>query len=89
MMLAEFREYFHGPLIGNCGYDAGTADAAIADGSADLIAIGRPFIANPDLVERYRNGWPLAEAVSGRKDHIPKGVVVMRKQTAAISGPSR
>ena len=62
MTLAELREVFHGPLMGNCGYDAESADAAIAGGSADLIAIGRPFIANPDLVERYRNGWPLAEA---------------------------
>ena len=30
-------------------------------GSTDLIAIGRPFISNPDLVERLRNDWPLAE----------------------------
>ena len=29
-------------------------------GAADLIAIGRPYITNPDLVERFRNGWPLA-----------------------------
>ncbi|NLG58986.1 MAG: alkene reductase, partial [Gammaproteobacteria bacterium] len=29
---------------------------------ADLVAFGRPFISNPDLVERLRNGWPLADA---------------------------
>jgi hypothetical protein len=33
--------------------------AAIDAGRADLIGIGRPFLANPDLVERLRNDWPL------------------------------
>lgn len=61
MTLAEFREVYHGTLIGNCGYDQDSAERAIAAGHADLIAIGRPFISNPDLVERFRNGWPLAE----------------------------
>ena len=51
-------EIFRGPVIGNCGYDQGSAESAIAGGDADLIAIGRPFISNPDLVQRYRNGWP-------------------------------
>ncbi len=60
--LAEAREVFHGPLIGNCGYTRETGEEAIADGSADLIAFGRPFISNPDLVERFRNDWALAEA---------------------------
>ena len=61
MRLAEFRKVFHGPLIGNCGYTKETAEKAIAAGDADLIAFGRPFISNPDLVERFRNAWPLAE----------------------------
>ena len=60
MTLEDFRALFHGPLIGNCGYDAESANAAIARGAADMIAIGRPFIANPDYVERISNGWPLA-----------------------------
>jgi 2,4-dienoyl-CoA reductase-like NADH-dependent reductase (Old Yellow Enzyme family) len=60
--LAQTRVVFHGPLMGNCGYDSSAAEAAIADGSADLIAFGRPFIANPDFVERVRNEWPLAES---------------------------
>jgi len=60
MTLEDFRAVFSGPLMGNCGYTAETADAAIARGGADLIAIGRPFISNPDLVERIRNGWALA-----------------------------
>ena len=59
MTLAEFRNLFQGPLIGNCGYDQETAEAAIAAGHADLIAFGRPFISNPDLVERFGHNWPL------------------------------
>ncbi|MGL6076251.1 MAG: alkene reductase [Fimbriiglobus sp.] len=59
MTLADFRAVFRGPLIGNCGYTKETAEAAIAAGHADFIAFGRPFISNPDLVERFRNNWPL------------------------------
>ena len=61
MTLSELRETFSGPLMGNCGYTKETAEAAIAAGSADLIAFGRPFLSNPDLVERFRHGWPLAD----------------------------
>ena len=61
MTLADFRKVFHGPLIGNCGYTQEMAEQAIASGHADLIAFGRPFISNPDLVERFKNNWPLAE----------------------------
>ncbi len=59
MTLPEFRSVFTGPLMGNCGYTQETAEAAIRDGSADLIAFGRAIISNPDLVERFANGWPL------------------------------
>lgn len=61
MTLEDFRELFKGPLMGNCGYDAETAEAAVARGAADLIAVGRPFLANPDYVDRIKNGWPLAD----------------------------
>lgn len=60
MTLKEFRAVFSGPLMGNCGYTEATGNAAIADGSADMISFGRPFISNPDLVERFRHNWPLA-----------------------------
>ncbi len=62
MTLAEFREVFKGSLMGNCGYELDAVEAAIREGHADVIAIGRPYIANPDLPERFRNGWPLAES---------------------------
>ena len=57
--LAELRKIFHNPLMGNCGYDAEKAEQAIQAGHADLIAFGRPYISNPDLVERFANDWPL------------------------------
>lgn len=57
--LAELRSAFSGTLIGNCGYTQESAEAAIAAGHADMIAFGRPFISNPDLVERFANKWPL------------------------------
>jgi N-ethylmaleimide reductase len=59
MTLAEFRKVFAGPLMGNGGYTRESADAAIQAGHADMISFGRPFISNPDLVERFLNGWPL------------------------------
>jgi N-ethylmaleimide reductase len=58
--LAEARAVFTGPLMGNCGYTQEMAETAIANGHADLIAFGRPYITNPDLVQRFANGWPLA-----------------------------
>lgn len=57
----KFRAAYDGVLVVAGGYDQAKAQAALEAGSADLIAIGRPFIANPDLIERYQNGWPVVE----------------------------
>lgn len=73
MTLADFRRGFHGPLMGNCGYTQVMAEKAIAEGQADLIAFGRPFISNPDLVDRFKNGWPLAEAAPMSDWYLPIG----------------
>lgn len=73
MTLADFRKIFHGPLIGNCGYTQAMAEQAIADGHADLIAFGRPFISNPDLVKRFCNNWPLAELAPISDWYSPTG----------------
>ncbi len=73
MTLAEFRNVFHGPLLGNCGYTQETAEKAIADGYADLIAFGRPFISNPDLVQRFENNWPLEEPAETADLYSPTG----------------
>jgi N-ethylmaleimide reductase len=60
-VMTPARERFDGVLIGNMGYDAAEAEAAIAAGKLDAVAFGKPFIANPDLPERIRDGLPLAE----------------------------
>ncbi len=59
MTLAELRKVYDGNFIGNCGYDKESAEKAIATGDGDLIAFGRPFISNPDLVARFANDWEL------------------------------
>jgi N-ethylmaleimide reductase len=53
------RDAFNGALIVNGGYDARSGQAAIAHGEADLVAIGVPFLANPDLPARYRKNAAL------------------------------
>lgn len=58
--LFDIKKNFEGPVIGNVGYTKDTAEGAIGSGAADMIAFGRPFISNPDLVERFTNNWPLA-----------------------------
>jgi N-ethylmaleimide reductase len=52
----RLRETFKGPFILAGGYDAATAEAALQAQEADLIAFGRPFLANPDLVQRMKTG---------------------------------
>jgi 2,4-dienoyl-CoA reductase-like NADH-dependent reductase (Old Yellow Enzyme family) len=59
--LDQFRQTYSGTLIVAGGYVGANGQAALDAGRADQIAIGRPFISNPDLVERLRNGWPLTE----------------------------
>jgi 2,4-dienoyl-CoA reductase-like NADH-dependent reductase (Old Yellow Enzyme family) len=50
--------------VWNGGFDGTNAQAALDTGLVDLIAFGRPFIANPDLVVRLKNGWPLGRGPS-------------------------
>ena len=58
-ILKRLRALYSGFYIANGGYDAGRAAAAIESGHADAVAFGRPFIANPDLPERFRTGAAL------------------------------
>ncbi len=55
----QLRAAFGGMLIFCGGYSAAEGDALIASGIADAIAFGRPYLANPDLVERFRAGAAL------------------------------
>lgn len=56
---AGLRARFSGTYIANNGYDLDLATAHLTSGKADLIAFGRPFIANPDLVARLKAGASL------------------------------
>jgi N-ethylmaleimide reductase len=58
----RFRRTYAGTLILAGGFTRESAQAALDADRADLIAFGRPFISNPDLVERLRNSLPLAGA---------------------------
>lgn len=53
------RQAFGGPIILNAGYDAATAEEALASGKADLISFGTPYVGNPDLVTRFATGAAL------------------------------
>ncbi|HVF83204.1 MAG TPA: alkene reductase [Sphingomicrobium sp.] len=55
------RKVFGGALILNSDYVGSTAGQRLAEGVADAISFGRPFIANPDLVQRLRSGAELRE----------------------------
>ncbi|PJJ53013.1 alkene reductase [Hymenobacter chitinivorans] len=59
LVAAHLRKIFTGPFILNGGYTQETAEQALANNEADLIAFGVPFIANPDLVERFEQGAAL------------------------------
>jgi N-ethylmaleimide reductase len=55
----KFRELFKGTLILSGGYDAARAEKDLADGRCDLIAVGRPILANPDIMARWQAGAAL------------------------------
>ncbi len=61
---AAMRKLFKGGYVANLAYDKARGNAAIASGHADAVAYGVPFIANPDLVERFRLDAPLNPADS-------------------------
>jgi len=57
--LAALYALFDGARMGNNGYDRTSAIEAVESGAIDLVAFGRPFISNPDLVERLEQDAPL------------------------------
>ena len=79
---ATFRPLVTTALIANGGFDKTKAEAALADGSADLVSFGVPFLANPDLPRRFREDAPLntpdpttfyGEGPKGYTDYPPLG----------------
>lgn len=58
-IILKLRDAWNGVLIIAGGYDAASAEKAIREGRADVVAFGRPFLANPDLPRRIRDGFEL------------------------------
>jgi N-ethylmaleimide reductase len=58
----SLRHRFRGTYMANNRYDKELAEQALESGRADLVSFGRPFIGNPDLVQRLRDGSPLVDA---------------------------
>jgi len=59
---SHFRHHYSGRLMANLGFTQESGNAILRDGKADLVSFGTPFIANPDLAERFKYKLALAEA---------------------------
>jgi N-ethylmaleimide reductase len=55
------RNNFKNTIIISGGYDKERAEADLESGLGDLVAFGRPFINNPDLIDRFKNNWSLSQ----------------------------
>lgn len=59
---SHFRKHYRGRLMANLGFTQESANAILQEGTADLVSFGVPFIANPDLVERFKYNLPLSQS---------------------------
>lgn len=59
VLVQHLRKIFDNTLIVSGGYSAASAEAVLESGQADLVSFARPFIPNPDLVDRFRSNLPL------------------------------
>ena len=60
-LMKQIRNNFKNTIILSGGYDIERAENDIKCGLADLVAFGRPFINNPNIVEKLKNSWPLSQ----------------------------
>lgn len=67
----HYRPLYKGTYMINKGFTKETAEAAIKEGIADLVSFGHLYVSNPDLVERFKNNYPIAE--SNPKTFMAKG----------------
>lgn len=56
----RYRAHYSGSVVANLGFTQASANELLERGLADAVSFGAPFIANPDLVERFTHGHPLA-----------------------------
>ncbi|KAG3115937.1 hypothetical protein PI125_g5083 [Phytophthora idaei] len=59
----DAKKAFKGTVIANKGYSRDTAEVVLRSGSADLVGFARMFMADPDLVDRFKNDWPLTPSM--------------------------
>lgn len=57
---SHFRHHYSGRLMANLGFTQESGNAILKEGTADLVSFGAPFIANPDLTERFKHNLPLS-----------------------------
>jgi N-ethylmaleimide reductase len=88
-VIHHFRKRYSGTLILNVGIDRKHGGKLLHEGLADLIAFGRDYIANPDLVERIRLNAPLNEQrLEGYYGSAPAGYTdypFLRREPAATA----
>ena len=87
MTLAEFRAVYPGCIIGNTGYTKELAEQRLQGGDADLVAFGRPFISNPDLVTRFHKNLqlnPEADMADWYTDIGAKGYIDFPMTTVTV-----
>ncbi len=60
-VLPAFKDFYQGTIMTNGGYDRETGNQVVASNNAQLVSYGKPFIANPDLPERFAKNAPLNE----------------------------
>lgn len=72
VITAAMRKVYDGIMVGNDAYDFARAQKVLDEGLLDAVAFGVPFIANPDLVERFKAGAPLNQA---QQESFYKGTV--------------
>jgi len=61
-LVQKIRGVYKGAIIWCGGFNKASGQAALETWNVDLIAFGRPFVGNPDLVERFENNWPITDA---------------------------
>jgi N-ethylmaleimide reductase len=70
-MKMDIRKRFHGTIILGGGYTKERAESQLEGGLGDLFSFGRPFINNPDLVERFAHGWTLSTDLHANTFYTP------------------
>ncbi|WP_330320945.1 alkene reductase [Streptomyces clavifer] len=80
----RYRAHYRGAVIANLGFTQATGNELLERQLADAVAFGAPFIANPDLVDRFTHGHPLA---AGNRDTYYAGGTQGYTDYPAMTGP--